>query len=57
MKKAAVKTLISSLRRDRSEDCPTDDFQEGIPAGKCEGDGHYRCLSCRWMLAKEIKGK
>lgn len=29
-----------------SEQCPTNDFQEGESNGKCWGDGHYRCKEC-----------
>ena len=28
------------------EKCPSDDFKEGTPQGKCEGDGHYDCKRC-----------
>ncbi len=29
------------------ENCPTSDFSNGEPNGKCWGDGHYRCQNCR----------
>ena len=28
-------------------ECPTNDFTEGQPQGKCWGDGHYRCNDCK----------
>lgn len=28
-------------------DCPTDDFTNGEPNGKCWGDGHYMCNDCK----------
>jgi len=31
--------------------CPSDDFKEGMPQGKCWGDGHYRCQSCQFYRA------
>jgi hypothetical protein len=30
-----------------SEDCPSNEFLEGNPNGKCWGDGHYRCKNCK----------
>jgi hypothetical protein len=32
---------------DRLESCAV--FEEGIPAGACQTDGHYICEECRWM--------
>lgn len=34
------------IRVSTEEDCPTNDFIEGEPAGKCWGDGHYKCNNC-----------
>lgn len=31
--------------------CPSNDFTEGEPSGKCWGDGHYLCQSCKWYRA------
>lgn len=31
--------------------CPSNDFEEGEPSGKCWGDGHYLCQSCKWYRA------
>ena len=28
------------------EDCPSNDFKEGKPQGKCWGCGHYLCREC-----------
>ena len=28
------------------EECPSNDFLEGIPSGQCWGDGHYQCQNC-----------
>lgn len=28
------------------EECPSDDFKQGIANGQCWGDGHYRCGEC-----------
>ena len=28
------------------EDCPSNDYKQGEPQGKCWGDGHYRCPTC-----------
>ena len=30
-----------------SESCPTDDYKNGDPNGKCWGDGHYMCNNCK----------
>lgn len=29
------------------EQCPSNDFEQGEPAGKCWGDGHHRCKVCK----------
>jgi hypothetical protein len=29
--------------------CPTNDFVEGKPIGKCWGDGHYMCNYCKHL--------
>lgn len=28
-------------------DCPTNDFKQGKPSGKCWGVGHYDCKLCQ----------
>lgn len=28
------------------EQCPVNEFEQGIPAGNCWGDGHYECKNC-----------
>jgi len=28
------------------EQCPTNDYKQGRPQGKCWGDGHYECKNC-----------
>lgn len=28
------------------DECPTNDFNQGVANGKCWGDGHYRCKYC-----------
>jgi hypothetical protein len=28
------------------EQCPSNDYIEGQPQGKCWGDGHYGCKNC-----------
>lgn len=33
-------------RINKEEDCPTEEFTEGQPSGKCWGDGHYKCGDC-----------
>jgi len=30
------------------EDCPSNDFKEGTPQGKCWGCGHYMCRECKF---------
>lgn len=30
-----------------NEECPSDDFEKGMPQGKCWGDGHYMCENCK----------
>ncbi|MEK6828772.1 MAG: hypothetical protein AABY15_01510 [Nanoarchaeota archaeon] len=35
------------IKRPEGEDCPSDDFEKGTPAGKCWGDGHYMCDGCK----------
>ena len=27
--------------------CPTNEFSDGIPQGKCWGNGHYMCNQCK----------
>lgn len=34
------------IRVNQDEDCPSEDFNEGQPSGKCWGDGHYKCDDC-----------
>lgn len=29
------------------EECPTNDYEQGEPQGKCWGDGHYECRNCK----------
>lgn len=28
------------------EECPTNEFKQGAPKGKCWGDGHWMCKHC-----------
>jgi len=35
-----------SNERSTSEPCPTNDFEQGTPSGKCWGDGHCLCKDC-----------
>lgn len=30
-------------------DCPSNDFINGEPNGKCWGDGHYMCNYCKYF--------
>lgn len=39
------------IRVSEHEDCPTEDFTEGTPEGKCWGDGHYKCDNCIFFRA------
>ena len=34
------------IRVNTEEDCPTNNYSPGEPAGKCWGDGHYECTNC-----------
>jgi hypothetical protein len=34
------------IRVSEEEECPTEDFTPGVPAGTCWGDGHYKCNDC-----------
>lgn len=36
--------------------CPSNDYTEGEPSGKCWGDGHYMCNTCKWLRA-DFKGE
>jgi hypothetical protein len=39
---------ITVTRKQRPHgDCPTEEFERGLPRGNCEGDGHYLCPSCK----------
>lgn len=39
---------ISITRKERPHgDCPTQEFERGLARGRCEGDGHFLCPSCR----------
>jgi hypothetical protein len=29
-----------------NNDCPSNDFKQGEPQGKCWGNGHYQCKEC-----------
>lgn len=33
--------------RNKNEECPSDEFEDGTPSGSCWGDGHYMCESCK----------
>jgi hypothetical protein len=33
------------------DQCPSNDYKQGEPQGKCWGDGHYRCQSCIFYRA------
>jgi hypothetical protein len=35
--------------RPKDEECPTNEFSEGTPSGKCWGDGHYGCKLCKFF--------
>jgi hypothetical protein len=37
---------MKALRINENEDCPSCDFEQGEPSGKCWGDGHYQCNNC-----------
>lgn len=37
---------MKQLRQNTSEDCPTSDYEPGLPNGCCWGDGHYDCDTC-----------
>ena len=28
------------------KDCPSNEFKQGEPQGKCWGNGHYQCREC-----------
>lgn len=36
------------VRDSVKNDCPTKEYEEGMPSGKgmCQGDGHYFCCRC-----------
>lgn len=38
------------------DECPSNDFEQGEPNGKCFGDGHYRCKECIHYRADFKKG-
>lgn len=33
------------------ENCPYDNYAEGIPSGECESNGHYLCQDCKHFRA------
>jgi len=35
------------IRDNIKDDCPTKEFEGGIPSGQCETDGHYMCYMCK----------
>jgi hypothetical protein len=35
------------MKEKTDNECPSNDFDKGVPSGKCFGDGHYRCLECK----------
>lgn len=35
------------VRANIDEDCPSKDYENGMPNGDCQGDGHYLCLCCK----------
>lgn len=45
--------LVGAVMRSAvlDEQCPTNDYKQGKPQGKCWGDGHYLCQSCKWYRA------
>lgn len=34
------------IRISKEEDCPTENYTPGEPAGHCWSDGHYQCQNC-----------
>ena len=34
------------IRGTLDDDCPTREYEYGVPNGKCEGDGHWMCKQC-----------
>lgn len=40
--------LVGAVMRSTvlDEQCPTNDYKQGEPKGKCWGDGHYECKNC-----------
>lgn len=40
--------LVGAVMRSTvlDEQCPTNDYKQGKPQGKCWGDGHYECKNC-----------
>lgn len=40
--------LVGAVMRSTvlDEQCPTNDYKQGEPNGKCWGDGHYECKNC-----------
>lgn len=43
------------MNNQQHPNCPTNDFTYGEPNGKCWGDGHYLCNSCKYLRA-DFKG-
>ena len=41
--------MDTAINRPEGEECPSDDFKIGTPAGKCWGDGHYMCDECKYF--------
>lgn len=43
--------------REINDDCPSNDYEIGVPQGQCWGDGHYLCDNCKHFRNDFFKDK